>query len=61
MKAKRMRRMYREAVDARLMHNYRQLWADLAALPWRTRARLAWMMLTGCGELDKAAKRKEAV
>ncbi len=60
MKAKKLRRQYMKAIDARLMHNYRQLWADLAALPRRTRVRLAWMMLTGCGELDKATKRRDA-
>jgi hypothetical protein len=60
MKAKRIRRQYQKAIDARLMNNYRQLWADLAALPWRTRVRLAWMMATGERNLDKATKRKEA-
>ena len=61
MKAKRLLKQYKKAVDSRLMHNYRQLWADLAALPWRTRVRLAWMMLTGCGDLDRATKQKGAV
>ena len=59
MKAKRLRRAYREAIDKRLMHNYRQLWADLCGLPWRTRARLAWLMVRGDGDLNKATKRKE--
>jgi hypothetical protein len=42
------------AVDARLMHNYRQLWADLVSLNFQTRARLAWMMINGDSNLDKA-------
>lgn len=54
MKAKRLKKAMREAVDARLMHNYRQLWADLVALKFRTRARLAWMMIKGDSNLDKA-------
>jgi len=54
MKAKRMKKAMIAAVDARLLHNYRQLWADLVALNFRTRARLAWMMIIGNSNLDQA-------
>lgn len=54
MKAKRMKKAMIEAVDKRLLHNYRQLWADLVALNFRTRVRLAWMMITGDSNLDRA-------
>ena len=54
MKAKRLKKAMKAAVDARLMHNYRQLWADLVALNFRTRVRLAWMMINGDANLDKA-------
>ena len=54
MKAKRMKKAMVAAVDARLLHNYRQLWADLVSLNFRTRARLAWMMINGDSNIDKA-------
>jgi hypothetical protein len=54
MNIKRLKKAYREAVDKRLMHNYRQLWSDLAALPRRQRWRLAWMLVRGDGNLDNA-------
>ena len=60
MKAKTLRKQYQKAIDARLMNNYRRLWADLAALPVRTRLRLAWMMVMGLKDLDKATKQKGA-
>ena len=58
MKAKTMRKQYEKAIDKRMMNNYRALWFDLCRLPARTRRRLAWMMLTGNGNLDAAKRRK---
>ena len=60
MNVKRLRKAYQEAIDKRLLHNYRMLWQDLAQLPWRTRWRLAWLMVRGDGDLDKATGRKGA-
>ena len=58
MKAKRIRRQIRKQTTKVLQDNVRVIWSRLVQLPRRERIRLAWMLLRGDDDLDRASKRK---
>ena len=57
MKAKRIRRQFKRQMQAAFHDNLRAIWTRLCGLSFRERRRLAWMLIRGDADLDRAARK----
>jgi hypothetical protein len=56
MKAKKQKKIVREQLEAALRHNYKFAHSAFCRLNWKERLRIAWLLIRGDADLEKAVR-----
>ena len=56
MKTKRQKKIVREQLETALRNNYKFAHSAFCRLHWRERCRIAWLLIKGDSDLEKAVR-----